>query len=281
MRIVTEKQIIDTVSRLLSDINFVLSDDVTKKLEDAVKRETSPLAGDVLTKLQDNLLCARENRIPVCQDTGMAVIFYEIGNNIHIESERSLAEITNEAVRLAYTKSFLRLSVVKDPLRRVNTSDNTPAIIYTDIVKGDVFKVTVAPKGFGSENMSRIKMFNPTATREDIISFIVDTVKTAGSNPCPPVVVGVGIGGTFDYCAFLAKKSLCRSLDTSNPDEFYAEMEKEALERINALGIGPQGFGGDTTALSVAITAYPTHIAGLPVAVNINCHAARHASAEI
>jgi len=281
LKVISEKQIIDTVSELLSSVNFSLTPDVSESLKCSALRERNPLAKDILKKLEDNLVCAKKNNVPVCQDTGMAVVFYEIGMNVHIDTNRSLQSLTDEAVKKAYTGSYLRLSVVSDPLRRVNTQDNTPAVVYTQLVEGDTFKVTVAPKGFGSENMSRIRMFNPTASPDDIISFITETVKEAGSNPCPPVVVGVGIGGTFDYCAYLAKKSLCRPIGEKNSDEFYAKMEEEALRRINSLDIGPQGFGGDTTALSVAITAYPTHIAGLPVAVNINCHAARHKSAVL
>lgn len=211
----------------------------------------------------------------------MAVIFAEIGQNVHITGE-SFVKAVNDGVSQGYIDGLLRKSVVADPFKnRVNTNDNTPAIIHTSIVDGDKIKITAAPKGFGSENMSRLKMFTPSAKREDIIDFIVDCVKTAGSNPCPPVVIGVGIGGDFEYSAILAKKALCRNVSDRNEDEFYADMEKEILEKINALDIGPQGFGGKTTALCVNIETYPTHIAGLPVAVNVGCHVTRHASKTI
>lgn len=206
----------------------------------------------------------------------MAVVFLEIGQDVHIEGE-ALEDAVNEGVRRGYVNGLLRLSVVSDPINRVNTGDNTPAVIHTRIVGGENIKITVAPKGFGSENMSALKMFTPSASEEDIINFIVKTVDKAGSNPCPPIVVGVGIGGDFELCAYLAKKALCRDVDKSNEQRFYAEMEKKCLERINALGIGPQGFGGSQTALSVNIETFPTHIAGLPVAVNIGCHVTRHA----
>ncbi len=215
--------------------------------------------------------------MPICQDTGMACVFLEIGQDVHFTGG-NLTEAVNEGVRRGYANGYLRKSVVKDPVRRGNTGDNTPAMLYTEIVPGDQVKITVAPKGFGSENMSQLKMFTPSAKREDIIGFIVDCVKTAGSNPCPPVVIGVGIGGDFEYSAILAKKALCRNVSVRNSDSFYADMEQELLEKINALDIGPQGFGGKTTALCVNIETYPTHIAGLPVAVNVGCHVTRHAS---
>ena len=217
--------------------------------------------------------------MPICQDTGMACVFVELGQDVHITGG-SLEDAINEGVRRGYEEGFLRKSVVKDPLNRVNTKDNTPAIIYYDIVKGDKVKITVAPKGFGSENMSRIAMLKPSDGIEGVKKFILETVENAGPNPCPPMVVGVGIGGTFDKAAYLAKKALLRPIDQSSEIEFYKELEEELIEEINKLGIGPQGFGGRTTALGINIEVYPTHIAGLPVAVNINCHATRHKERE-
>lgn len=281
MRTICEKEISNAVKDMLIDINYKLSDDVCKKICDAQKSERNSLAKKVICTMQSNLDAAKETGVPICQDTGMAVVFAEVGMDVKIESDKSFDEIINEGVHQAYLYGHLRLSVVGDPLQRVNTNDNTPCVLYTSLVKGDKIKLTVAPKGFGSENMSKIKMFTPSASRDDIIAFIVDTVQNAGSNPCPPVVVGVGIGGTFDWAAHLSKKALTRSLDSENSNLFYAEMEKETLDKINALGIGPQGFGGDTTALKVNIEYYPTHIAGLPVAVNINCHVCRHKSCTI
>lgn len=218
--------------------------------------------------------------MPICQDTGMACVFVEIGQEVHIVGGL-LQDAINEGVRRGYDEGFLRKSVVKDPIHRVNTKDNTPAIIYYDIVSGDKIKITVAPKGFGSENMSRIKMLKPSDGLQGVKDFIIETVKLAGPNPCPPIVVGVGIGGTFDKAAYLAKKALIRPLNKRNDEKFYSDLEEELLETINKLGIGPQGFGGKTTALGLNIETYPTHIAGLPVAVNINCHATRHKEREI
>ena len=250
-------------------------------LEDIIRKcpacEKTELARNVMESLAANLDAAAELSLPVCQDTGMAVIFAEIGQDVHFTGG-SFEEAVNDGVARGYTEGLLRKSIVSDPLRRVNTGDNTPAVIHISIVPGEDVKITVAPKGFGSENMSRIRMFTPSATREDIIDFVVETVKIAGSNPCPPVVLGIGIGGDFEKCAILSKKALCRSVSEPNADEFYAEMEREILGRVNKLGIGPQGFGGETTALSAAIEAYPTHIAGLPVAVNVGCHVTRHIS---
>ena len=250
-------------------------------LEDIIRKcpgcEKTELARNVMESLAANLDAAAELSLPVCQDTGMAVIFAEIGQDVHFTGG-SFEEAVNDGVARGYTEGLLRKSIVSDPLRRVNTGDNTPAVIHISIVPGENVKITVAPKGFGSENMSRIRMFTPSAIREDIIDFVVETVKIAGSNPCPPVVLGIGIGGDFEKCAILSKKALCRSVSEPNADEFYAEMEREILGRVNKLGIGPQGFGGETTALSAAIEAYPTHIAGLPVAVNVGCHVTRHIS---
>lgn len=276
MRIIKEKQIITAVKKLFMNANCNIPSDITKKLECEAKIQESELAKGVIDVILKNNAIACEKCIPICQDTGMAVLFVKIGNSVHIDSDRSLQEIVDVGVAEAYTEGYLRMSVVADPLHRVNTRNNTPSIVYTEIVAGDKIEITALPKGFGSENMSRIKMFNPTATRDEIIDFIVDTVKVAGANPCPPVVVGVGIGGTFDYCAVLSKKALARSVDSYNADEFYKQIELDALERINKLGIGVQGLGGPTTALKVNVEKYPTHIAGLPVAVNICCHVMRH-----
>lgn len=225
--------------------------------------------------LLENLDAAKELDLPICQDTGMAVIFCEIGQDVHITGG-SYEDAVNEGVRRGYTDGYLRKSVVQDPLCRINTNDNTPAIIHTRIVDGDKIKITVAPKGFGSENMSKMKMFTPSATKEDLMNFVLETVKTAGGNPCPPMVVGVGFGGDFEYCAYLSKKALCRAVSSKNTNPMYAEMEEQLLSLINETNIGPQGFGGKTTALAVNIEAAPTHIAGLPAAVNIGCHVTRH-----
>lgn len=281
MRTVKEEQIITTVKRLFIDANCNIPSDVTSKLESEVNCQKSELAKGVIDVILKNNAIACKKSIPICQDTGMAVLFVKMGNNVHIESDRSLQEIIDEGVAMAYTDGYLRMSVVNDPLKRVNTKNNTPSIVYTEIVPGDRIEITALPKGFGSENMSKIKMFNPTATRDEIIDFIVDTVKTGGSNPCPPIVVGVGIGGTFDYSAVLSKKALARSLDSYNDDDFYKQIELDALDRINKLGIGVQGLGGPTTALKVNVEKYPTHIAGLPVAVNICCHVMRHKTETI
>ena len=260
--------------------NRILPGDLEEKIRSCVNCENTEPACSVMKNLAENMDVAREKNLPVCQDTGMAIIFAEIGQDIHFTGG-SFEDAVNEGVRQGYTEGLLRKSVVADPLRRVNTGDNSPAVIHTRIVPGDSVHVTVAPKGFGSENMSRMKMFNPSVTEQDVIDFVVETVRIAGSNPCPPVVVGVGIGGDFEKCAILSKAALCRSISEKNSDEYYAGMEEKMLAQINGLGIGPQGFGGNTTALSVAIETYPTHIAGLPVAVNIGCHVTRHCSFTI
>ena len=260
--------------------NRVLPPDLEAIIRSGAQSETGEPARSVMNALSENLDAALEMKLPVCQDTGMAVIFAEIGQDVRFVNG-SFEDAVNEGVAAGYTEGLLRKSVVSDPLRRVNTGDNTPAVIHIRIVPGDRVKITVAPKGFGSENMSRIKMFTPSATRDDIIDFAVETVKVAGSNPCPPVVLGIGIGGDFEKCALLAKKALCRSVSAPNPDGYYADMEKEILDKVNALDIGPQGFGGRNTALAVMIETYPTHIAGLPVAVNVGCHVTRHSSFEL
>ena len=269
-----------TVRELCIVANKSLTSDIRCRLEQACSEEKSGICRDVLGDILENLRAAKELGIPICQDTGMAVVFCEVGNEIYIEGD-PLEDAVNEGIRQGYTEGLLRCSVVKDPIRRGNTEDNTPGIVHIRTVKGDTLKLTVAPKGFGSENMSRMKMFTPSATPEDIVGFVAESVSVAGSNPCPPVIVGVGIGGDFEYAAYLAKKALCRPLDQPNPDEFYRELEQKMLERVNRLGIGSQGFGGTVTALGVNIEQYPTHIAGLPVAVNMGCHVTRHASAQI
>lgn len=280
MREIDVNIIKEKVKELCIQANKFLPEDLEERIKECALCETCELPKSIMKSLSDNLDAARELDIPICQDTGMAVIFAEIGQDVHLVGG-SFEEAVNGGVAAGYTEGYLRCSVVKDPLRRINTGNNTPAVLHTRIVDGDKVKITVAPKGFGSENMSCIKMFTPSATREDIIDFVVDAVKTAGSNPCPPMVLGIGIGGTFEQCALLAKTALCRNVSEKNKDEFYSEMEEEILERINDLDIGPQGFGGKTTALSVAIEAKPTHIAGLPVAVNVGCHVTRHKTAVI
>ena len=281
MRKISTETIKETVEKLLTDANYELPESVKNSIEQARDKEQDALAKSVLGKLSENLDAAEKINVPICQDTGMALVFIEIGQDVLLEGE-SLEDAVNKGVKNAYINGFLRKSVVSDPLfGRKNTDDNTPSILYTKIVKGDRVKISVMPKGFGSENMSALKMFTPSATKEKIEDFIVETIKNAGGNPCPPVIVGVGIGGDFEYCAFLAKKALLRDIDTRNSNENYAKMEEELLYKINNLGIGPQGFGGDTTALGVNIEYYPTHIAGLPVAVNVCCHITRHKSKEI
>ncbi len=278
MREIDVSLVRDTVARLCEEANLKLPCGMREVIENSIPKEESPVCKEVLGDIIRNIDCAAELNVPICQDTGMAVIFLEIGQDVHFTGG-SLYKAINEGVANGYVDGKLRLSVVKDPLRRVNTNNNTPAIIHTSIVDGDKVKIMVAPKGFGSENMSRLKMFTPSATREDIIDFVTETVSLAGSNPCPPIVVGVGIGGDFEQVAYLSKKALCRDCDKPNKDDFYAEMEEEMLKKINRTGIGSQGFGGTVTALYVNIETAPTHIAGLPVAVNIGCHVTRHKEA--
>ena len=275
MRIISTDEIKKNIKEMCIEANYELSADVKDKLYDKAQKEESILGKQILEQLKENLDIAHKDRIPICQDTGMACVFLEIGQDVHFTGG-DLNDAINEGVRRGYDKGYLRKSVVKDPVRRGNTGDNTPAMIYTEIVPGDQVKVTVGPKGFGSENMSQIRMFKPSAGLQGIKDFILEAVETAGPNPCPPMVVGVGIGGTFDKCALLAKKALMRPLNTENPDPYYADLEKEMLEKINKLGIGPQGFGGKTTAIGLNIETMPTHIAGMPCAVNINCHVTRH-----
>ncbi|MCD8134005.1 MAG: fumarate hydratase [Clostridiales bacterium] len=264
------------IKEMCIEANHFLTPDMDQVLKKSVKTEQSALGKQILEQLQENLKIAGEDMIPICQDTGMTVIFMEIGQDVHFVGG-SLSEAVNEGVRLGYTDGFLRKSVVKDPLIRENTKDNTPAILYTEIIPGDKVKITVAPKGFGSENMSRIFMLKPADGIEGVKEAILTAVRDAGPNACPPMVVGVGIGGTFEKSAILAKKALTRSLDESSDIPYVRELEEEMLEKINRLGIGPGGLGGTTTALAVNINTYPTHIAGLPVAVNICCHVNRHA----
>ena len=274
MREIEAKLITETVARLCIEANTHLPEDMKNRICRFREEETWPQAKEILDRIVENFQIAGEQSMPICQDTGMAVVFLKIGQDVHICGD--LTEAVNAGVRKGYGEGFLRKSVVRDPLDRVNTGDNTPAILHTELVPGDRMEITVAPKGFGSENMSRIAMLRPSDGVEGVKDFVLKAVEEAGPNPCPPIIVGVGIGGTFDKAAFLAKKALMRSADARHPDPYYAQLEQEILEKINALGIGPQGFGGKTTALCVNIEKYPTHIAGLPVAVNINCHVTRH-----
>lgn len=280
MREINSQVITEAVAKLCVEANLHLPEGMKECIENARKLEKSELCKSVLGDLEQNLIAADELSVPICQDTGMAVVFAEIGQDVHI-SGGAFEDAVNEGVAKGYVEGKLRLSVVGDPIERVNTGNNTPAVIHTRIVTGEKISLTVAPKGFGSENMSRLKMFTPSASKEDIVDFIVETASVAGSNPCPPIVVGVGIGGDFEQCAYLAKKALCRDLSVRNPKPLYAEMEKAALCGINRLGIGAQGFGGTQTALYVNIEQAPTHIAGLPVAVNMGCHVTRHAGCVI
>ena len=279
MRELSAEIIRGEVSRLCREANLRLPDDISCALREAQRTEPWPVAKDTLGVLCDNMCAAKESGLPVCQDTGMACVFLEIGQDVHITGD--LYSAINAGVADGYVEDYLRKSVVADPLHRVNTENNTPALITVDLVPGDKVKLTVAPKGFGSENMSRLKMLKPADGAEGVKDFVIETVKLAGANPCPPVILGVGIGGSFDKVAQLAKHALLRPIDQPNPDEYYAAMERELLERINALGIGPQGFGGRTTALGVNIETMPTHVAGLPVAVNVSCHVTRRAKSVL
>jgi len=280
MRTIHTEEIISNIRQMCIEANHMLTPDMQKALECAVTDEKSPIGQKVLGQLQDNLQIAQEDTIPICQDTGMAVVFLEIGQDVHFEGG-SLTDAINEGVRQGYVDGYLRKSVVKDPLIRENTKDNTPAVIYYDLVPGDKVRITVAPKGFGSENMSRIFMLKPADGIEGVKNAILTAVKDAGPNACPPMVVGVGIGGTFEKCTLLAKKALTRPVDERSSIPYVKELEEEMLTTINRLGIGPGGLGGSTTALAVNIDTYPTHIAGLPVAVNICCHVNRHCVREL
>ncbi len=279
MREINASKITETVKKLCIEANCHLSNDIKTCIEKFYEDETWSQAKEILGHIIENYHIADENNVPVCQDTGVACVFLKIGQDVHIKGD--ITEAVNEGVRQGYEQGYLRKSVVRDPLDRVNTGDNTPAMLYFEITPGNNVEITVAPKGFGSENMSKIAMLRPSDGLQGVKDFIIKTVEEAGPNPCPPIVVGVGIGGTFDKAAYLAKKALLRPVNVPNEDSFYAELEKELLEQINNLGIGPQGFGGKTTALAVNIEKYPTHIAGLPVAVNINCHVTRHCTEVI
>lgn len=275
MREVNVEKVKDMVKELCIGSNYYIGKDVKERLSYYKDNERYDIAKDILEKIIENADISKNENMPMCQDTGITCVFLEIGQEVHFVGG-NLEDAINEGVRRGYEEGYLRKSVVKDPIDRVNTKDNTPAIIYYDIVMGDKVKITVAPKGFGSENMSKIAMLKPADGLDGVKKFILNTVEEAGPNPCPPMIVGVGIGGTFDKAAFLSKKALLRDLNESNKNEFYEKLENELLSEINELGIGPQGFGGFTTALGVNIEVYPTHIAGLPVAVNISCHATRH-----
>jgi fumarate hydratase subunit alpha len=280
MKTIYAAEVAEQVKRLCISSNRCLNADISDALESAAKAEDCPSARGILGILAENARIARAESMPICQDTGMAVVFLEVGQGVRLEGG-DIGEAVQQGVRDGYAEGLLRKSVVRDPLRRENTGDNTPAVIHFDIVPGDGLKITVAPKGFGSENMSAIKMLPPSAGQAGVEDFIVSVAESAASNPCPPIVVGAGIGGTFEKCALLAKKALLRPISERSADDFYGDMELRLLGRINALGIGPQGFGGRTTALAVNIEAFPTHIAGLPVAVNISCHVTRHAEATL
>ena len=280
MRTVKTKQITENIREMCIEANHFLTGDMTEALDRARESEKAPLGKQILQQLQDNLQIAGEDMIPICQDTGMAVVFAEVGQDVHIEGGL-LEDAIQEGVRRGYTEGFLRKSVVKDPLIRENTKDNTPAVIHYTITSGDKIRLTLAPKGFGSENMSRIFMLKPADGIEGVKNAILTAVKDAGPNACPPMVVGVGIGGTFEKCALMAKQALTRPVNEHSLIPYVKEMEEELLEKINKTGIGPGGLGGSTTALAVNINTFPTHIAGLPVAVNICCHVNRHAVREI
>ncbi len=275
MRELSINDLITNLKEMSMEANFDLSADIKKALKEQSESEVSPIGQSILKDIITNYEIAESKRVPMCQDTGMAVVFLEIGQEVHF-IDGDLTDAVNEGIRQGYKEGFLRKSVVSDPLIRVNTKDNTPAIIHIEIVPGDKVKLTLAPKGFGSENMSRSTMLKPSDGIKGVEDFIIETVKSAGPNPCPPIVVGVGVGGTLEKAALIAKKALIRPIDEMNALEHICELEERALKRINELGIGPQGLGGNTTALGINIEVFPTHIAGLPVVVNINCHAARH-----
>ncbi|WP_090174767.1 fumarate hydratase [Eubacterium oxidoreducens] len=280
MRNVSVTELTEAIKEMCIEANYDLTPDMKNALKDSVQTEKSPIGKKVLNQLQENLKIAKDDMIPICQDTGMAVIFLEVGQDVHFV-DGDVEEAVNEGVRQGYVDGYLRKSVVKDPLIRENTKDNTPAIIHYSVVKGDKIKITVAPKGFGSENMSRVFMLKPADGIEGVKNAIITAVKDAGPNACPPMVVGVGVGGTFEKCALMAKKALTRSVNEHSKIPYVAQMEEEVLNKINKSGIGPAGLGGTTTALAVNIDTYPTHIAGLPVAINICCHVNRHSIREI
>ena len=279
MRELTGSQITEAVRRLCIEANCFLPEDVKNRLQESLEQESWPCAREILERITENHIIAAAEHQPICQDTGMACVFLKIGQDVHILGD--LTEAVNEGVRQGYGEGYLRKSIVADPLRRVNTDDNTPAAITVRLVPGDGCTITVAPKGAGSENMSRLGMLKPADGVEGVKQFVLETVKLAGSNPCPPIVLGIGVGGFFDKVTYLAKHALLRPIDQPNPDPFYAQLEQELLDEINALGIGPQGFGGRTTCLGVSIESAPTHVASLPVAVNVSCHVTRRASASL
>ena len=275
MRTITTDTIIQNIKEMCIEANYSLTSDVKDKLYQAAEEENSPLGRQILSQLKENLQIAKDDEIPICQDTGMAVVFLRIGQDVHIEGQ-NLEDAVNEGIRQGYIEGYLRKSVVSDPILRENTKDNTPGVIHYEIIAGENIEITVAPKGFGSENMSRVCMLKPEDGIEGVKNAVIETVKIAGPNACPPVVVGVGVGGTFEKCAILAKKALTRDLNTHNEISYVADLEKELLEKINKLEIGPGGLGGKMTALGVNVEVYPTHIAGLPVAINMCCHVNRH-----
>jgi len=268
------------VKELCMTANYDLGSDVYRRLQESRKAETTEVGKNILNMIIQNAEIARRERVPICQDTGFGVVFVELGQEVHLTGG-TLNEAIHEGVRQGYTDGYLRKSIVEDPLRRVNTKDNTPAVIHVELVPGDAVKIVVAPKGGGSENMSEVRMMKPADGEDGVKDFVIERVTRSGANPCPPIIVGIGIGGTFEKSAILAKKALLREIGDRHPDSYYAAMERELLERINRIGIGPQGLGGKTTALEVFIEAHPCHIASLPVAVNINCHAARHKSVTL
>lgn len=280
MREINVSEIENIIRDLCIEANIHLPKSLEDKIQSCGEQEVSPAGKAVFEDLKANIKAAKTENIPICQDTGMAVIFMEIGQDVHFTGG-SLEDAINKGVSRGYTEGYLRCSIVGDPLERVNTGDNTPPVVHTRIVTGDKVKIDVCPKGFGSENMSAVKMFTPSASLDDIVGFVTETASKAGSNPCPPMVIGVGIGGNFEHCAYLAKKALCRDTSVRNSKELYKDLEDRMLKEINKLGIGPQGFGGRITALCVNIEQAPTHIAGLPVAVNVGCHVTRHASVLI
>lgn len=275
MREICTNHITNVIKNLCIEANYYLPEDIKNKIIQCEKEEEWQIGKNILNKIKENIYISKNEGIPLCQDTGMTCVFVEIGQDVHIIGG-NLEDAINEGVRLGYKEGYLRKSVVSDPLKRINTKDNTPAVIYYNIIPGNNIKITVAPKGFGSENMSRIKMLKPADGIDGVKKFVIDTVIEAGPNPCPPIVVGVGVGGTFEKSAYLAKKALLRPIEIRNEHDFYKDLEEELLRKINSTGIGPQGFGGKTTALAVNIETFPTHIAGLPVAVNISCHVTRH-----
>lgn len=275
MRNIDVSLITENIKNMCIQANCILSEDIYNSIKENKYKETSPIGKDILSQLEKNADLAKEKNMPICQDTGMAVVFLEIGQDVHFTGG-SLTDAVNEGVRMGYCSGYLRKSVVGDPLERINTKDNTPAVIHTEIKEGDKVKITVAPKGFGSENMSRVYMLKPSDGIEGVKNSVIECIENAGPNACPPMVVGVGIGGNFEYCTYLAKKALLRPINQKSHIPYVAEMEKELTERANKLGIGPQGLGGNTTVLGINIETYPTHIAGLPVAVNISCHVTRH-----